>query len=81
MTRSWVHVVHGRWADAWTQNPLGTVLCVTTAVWVLVTVVRLAGGPALVVEANDGVWTTFRWSIVAAFLVNWAWVSWTGVAG
>jgi len=81
MTRSWVHMAHGRLEEALIQNPLGSVLFVLTVFAVVYLGGRQLGlVPALRLQVGRaGAWT-MRGIAVFVVLVNWAYVWITGVA-
>jgi hypothetical protein len=81
MTRSWVHMAHGRLHDAIVQNPLGSMLFVLTALSVVYLTGRSLGRmPALRLEVGrTGAWT-LRALAVLVVSINWAYVWVSGVA-
>lgn len=81
MTRSWVHMAHGRLLEAWLQNPLGSGLFVALVVALTYVILRVAGRiPALRVEFSSGETWTLRGLAVAVLAGNWAYLLLTGVA-
>lgn len=81
MTRSWVHVIHGRLEAALWQNPLGSLLFGVAVAAILYQVIRrLGGAPALRLRTSPAEAWGIRGVIVAAILVNWAYVWISGVA-
>ncbi len=81
MTRSWVHLIHGRLDAALWQNPLGSVLFVAAATTVLYQAARRFGGvPALRLRATPAEAWGVRGAIIATILANWAYVWLSGVA-
>ena len=81
MTRSWVHVIHGRVEAALWQNPLGSLLFVAAASAVLYQGARRFGGaPALRLRTTPAEAWGLRGAIIAVILANWAYVWISGVA-
>jgi len=74
MTRSWVHLAHGRLVDAWAMSPLGAVLFVATIVAMAYGFARIAGLPALRVDLGARSRWIVRAAAVLAVLANWGWV-------
>ena len=75
MTRSWVHLVHGRIEESWLMSPLGLVLCIATLVAATYGVLRSLGAmPALRVDLSRGGTIAFRTTIVLIVLLNWGYV-------
>jgi hypothetical protein len=81
MTRSWVHMIHGRVDVALWQNPLGSVLFTLTAATVAYQVARrFWGAPAVRLRTSNAEAWGIRGTIVFGILVNWAYVWLSGVA-
>ncbi len=74
MTRSWVHLVHGRVADAWAMSPLGLGLCLATVVALIYGAARMAGLPALRLDLSPAATWALRAFGILLVLLNWGWV-------
>ncbi len=81
MTRSWIHMAHGRVGAAFVQNPLGTALFVTLAGTVLYLAVRtVASSPAVRLKASSKEAWVLRVVVITLTVVNWLYVVFSGVA-
>jgi hypothetical protein len=75
MTRSWVHVVHGRFGDAWLTSPLGVLLCLATVAAIAYGVARSTGRmPALRLDLSKAGRLGVRIAVGLAVLINWGYV-------
>jgi hypothetical protein len=81
MTRAFRHVVHFRFAEAFSLNPLGSALCIFTALYVLyalaLIVLRLPR-PRVRLESRAARWT-LRLGLPLILLVNWVYLYCHGV--
>ena len=74
MTRSWVHLLHGEIAEAWSMSPLGLALCLATVGGLAYGALRHLGLPALRANLSARGTFIFRTLAVLAILANWAYV-------
>jgi hypothetical protein len=74
MTRSWVHLAHGRLADSLGMSPLGTVLASLTVVGLIYGVARKAGLPAVRLEMSSRTSFVLRMGVILVVLLNWGYV-------
>lgn len=79
MTRSWIHLAHGRVLDAVAQQPAGAVLFVLTVAYVLWGASRLAGAPWDLPTLGERAYLRARGAAVALLLGSWVWVWVRGV--
>jgi hypothetical protein len=81
MTRAFRHVVHGQFAEAFSLNPLGAVLCIITVLYVLyalsLVVFRLPR-PRVRLESRAARWS-LRLGLPLILLVNWIYLYCHGV--
>ena len=81
MTRSWVHMIHGRTLEALTINPFGSLLFVFLILGLLYLGLRsFFGIPALRLSMSSRGRIILWVSIGAALAANWAYTWTTGVA-
>lgn len=81
MTRSWVHMIHGRVEAALIQNPVGSALFAATAVaLVYLAARRLWRVPAVRLRTSPPEALAIRITIGTALIINWAYVWLSGVA-
>ncbi len=81
MTRSFRFTVHGEWVEAFSLNPLGSVLCILTGLYVLyalVLVVFRLPRPRFRLESRIARWS-FRLGLPLILLVNWIYLFCHGV--
>jgi hypothetical protein len=75
MTRSWVHLVHGRLAEAWSMSPLGAVLCVLTGLAVAYGILRSVGAiKAVRADMSSRETLAVRTTVILVVLLNWGFV-------
>jgi hypothetical protein len=81
MTRSFRHMVHGRFLDAFSLNPLGALFCIFTVLYIIyalaVTAFRLPR-PRIRLETPASR-LTLRLGLPGILLINWAYLCWHGV--
>lgn len=81
MTRSWIHLAHGHPVAAVLQNPVGTLLAVTTAILVVYAALRsFTSMPAIRVRMSRREVWALRGLAIAGITSNWLYVSLSGVA-
>lgn len=74
MTRSWVALVHGDVAQALAWNPAGAALCLITIAGTGYLLARVAGAPALRLDASVAERRGLRIGVVLGVAANWAFV-------
>jgi hypothetical protein len=81
MTRAFRFTVHGRLAEAFSLNPLGTLFCLAVIAYVVYATVMVIGRlprPRLTVESPAARWA-LRLGLPAAVLANWVYLYLHGV--
>lgn len=79
MTRSWIHLAHGRLLDGVAQQPAGAVLFVLTAAYVLWGATRLAGAPWDLPTLGERAYLWARSAAITLLVGSWIWVWVQGV--